>query len=367
MFPTLDNWRECIDDDCVVIFDADSLAYNAASAAQEDYVRVFLNNKFEVTKKGKELFKSKKEFYGLGKKISGFLHDKNEERLKSGLSELSKENFTFETYTKDLGLPIAKSLLKSKIQSVLNHLGCSNYILLLGAKNGNNFRLDLPLPRRYKTKRGYRDKPIHLESLKEWIADQQNSILVYDKEVDDSIQVYAHSSYLHFKKTGKIKFIPVSIDKDQRGTTSGIILFNNQRNSDGSGFTYPDIQIIEGLGGCVDNGDPKFWGFKSVAYQMLCGDDTDDYSPRKGICKARYGDKSAYKDLIKLESIKECVEFVDSKYYEWFPEGVSFDDWRGCKINLTTDEWKDIIFKCVWMTHKEDEKLTWSDIKKEYQ
>lgn len=381
------DYKDHISDKTKLVFDLDQICFAAAAAAEEHSVKVVFKKTgkevFKVeevskpnivdgivqdyfTVKEKRRFKNISEFWGKGKKVGGYLEGTiNTARELKGLSPYSREDFEFEDLYKIMPFGYSKKNADQKISSICRHLGVKNWIGLIDSGNPTNFRLDLPMPLKYKSNREGLRRPEHLAQLKDYFRSSSKSLVIDGMESDDHITMYAVKSYKVYKNKGFIPYIPVSIDKDNQGFLTGGILFNNTKVDDK--FKYDAPFIISGLGSIwmKSQSESTATGFMMVARQMLIGDwETDCFSPCKHFGK-RYGDKSVYRDLKDCKSIKDAVEVVEKKYNKWFPKGVvEFEDFNGDTKKMTVDEWKEIIFKCLYMKHSENDNTTWSKIVK---
>lgn len=359
MYNYIKNYKDIVTDDCTLVIDFDQIAYIAAASAETRSIRVI----FKDTKEEK-LFKTRDEFWGRSKnKIGGFLAKLNEERVENNLPVYTKEDFEiFDIQTVE---PEANCYhnIKMKITGIFNHLDIHNYICVLSGKN--NFRLQLPAPQRYKANREDMIRPVLLPNAIDYVKRKYDAIFIDDLEADDYISMLGYQGYVNYKKTGKFNYIVVSIDKDQFGVPSLIFNMYKEPSSIEYKHTYP-ILVDNGIGDVwLEANSLKGYGIKFTAYQMLCGDDSDNVRPAKDFY-VKFGDKSAFKLIDPLQTQKEIWDMVYSQYLKWFPDGVKFTGWDGKEYNFTTLEWADNIFNMIYMKHIEKDGTTFSKLLKHY-
>lgn len=397
-FVRLENWEDYIRPETVIVIDDDSFTYHAAAASQKDEVKIINNITGEeileeyIKKEpiydvdgevvgedeipSTRRFKNKTAFYGMGKKvISNYLANMNAEREANGEEPYTKEDFTIEKVTTPLARGIAIRNLESSVNSLRKLTGVDKVVRCIAAEVDTNFRLDLPLPVKYKSCRDHLERPVNLKFLKQYAREYLGSKVIDGMEVDDVIQMYATKAYATFKKEGWIPYLVFTEDKDNLSTISSAIIWN-PRKVEGK-FVYTSPFLVEGLGEIWEgkNNTIKGYGFKHLCYQMLFGDpNTDGFSPTKGFGK-RFGVKSILSALEDCETGKDCIKAVDEVYDTWFPEGyVEFKDYKGLKgaladedmrdVKLSVEEWKEVIFQCLYMKRSFNDKTTWKSLSK---
>jgi len=135
-------------------------------------------------------------------------------------------------------------------------------------------------------------------------------------------------------------------------------MFNTYSESGVFKHSIP-IFVDDGVGHLfLEKGKVKGQGHKLLCHQLIFGDSSDGvtpYQPFKKALKINFGETASYKLLAPLQTKKECLEAVISKYKEWFPDGVKFTNWDGKEIELTCGQWLDIIYKMVHMKLSEDD------------
>ena len=362
MYPYFKEWQKHVNEDTVVYFDADQIAY-LCSAANEDKVIIATHK----TSGNKKEFKNRTEFWGNKKKeIGGWLQDLNTTRQVEGKSIFSKEDFDVEDVQRPREVKFCYSNIKLKIQFMLNHLGLTKYKCVLGGEN--NFRLELEAPEQYKSNRADTLRPVQLKEAREYLIQYHDALVIDNVEADDFLAIKGYESVEEFKKTGIFPYLVVSFDKDQLGgqtfilnsyTEEGIlkhpipILINNSDSTGGLGSLFLEKNKVKG------------YGFKFMMFQLLMGDSTDCIKPYQSF-GVRFGETSAYQLIQPCTSHKEVLQSVVKQYKEWFPNGVSFTNWDGKEVNQTAGQWMNTIFKMIYMLTSEKDKTNIMSLIKKY-
>lgn len=394
--PAIKDWKDIVTDDVILVFDFDTPCYNAAASAEQVVLKVFNKETGEEVFKEKDKpiiqnvrveeddgslrwekvdtgetenvrFKNRTEFWGRKKKaIEGWLGDTNATREVNGEKPYTKEDFEIvEDY--EVGeVSHAIHNLKQKVESIKEYLGVKKSIYILG--EGDNHRHKLPAPihpdkgvpyGQYKWGRLDSRRPALLKEVRQWAIDRLGAKMAPEGyEADEIVTAYGWKSHLHYKKTGKHKYILVSIDKDAMGTAC--LIFNPFISPFETPrvWKHPYPYLVDGLGSLkMEKGEVKGEGQLWLLCQMLIGDTADDYSPtaRLGVTG---GHDKAFKRLGGCKTLPEALEAVCEQYKEWFPEGVKFTNWDGEEVELTWLEWADTIFKCAYMLKNKRDKLT---------
>ena len=395
-FVYLDDWEKYIRPETIVVVDGDSFTYHAAAASQKDEVVItniktgkeFLeryikkepiyDNEYEIIDYTEipceRRFKNKTAFYGAKKVIiENYLKDVNDKLIEEGKEPYTKEDFHIGTMTTPLPESIAIRNLESSLNSIRKFTGVDKITIGIAAEVDTNFRLDLELPVKYKSCRDHLVRPHHLKFLKDYARNTLKARIVNGVETDDLIQMYGTKAYTTFKKEGWIPYLVFAEDKDNLSTVSSAIIWNPRKEA--GKFLHDKPFLVEGLGTIWEPKDNtiKGYGFKHLCYQMLYGDpNTDGFSPTKGFGK-RFGTKSIVNTLEPCDTAKECVEAVNEVYTKWFPDGeVKFSDYKGLKGKLADEdvrdvvvpleEWKETIFKCLYMKRSFKDKTTWKSL-----
>lgn len=223
--------------------------------------------------------------------------------------------------------------VKTMVERIHKGSGCSE--LKLVVQGDGNFRDELPLPTKYKGSRADTIRPLHLAEVRNYIIRKYKAELAHGREGDDVLAEYAFEGY----KTKK-KIVQATTDKDAKQCVG--YLYNWDK------MEAP--VFVNGLGKLFLNAKNEVDGLgrKWLYLQMLIGDPTDSYKPTE-LCKVRYGEKSALKDLIDLQSDKECWQKINDKYLEWYPEPVKYTAWNGEEVTKDYIEIMDMYTACAHM------------------
>jgi hypothetical protein len=109
-----------------------------------------------------------------------------------------------------------------------------------------------------------------------------------------------------------------------------------------------DCNVFGGLH-LNDKGKVKGIGRKYFYFQLLYGDDSDCYRPFvQSTTVKKYGEKGVFADLVGLNTDKECVDFILSKYQKAYPKPFTFTDWEGIKRTYT---WQDVLQEIMDMAY----------------
>ena len=309
----------------IVVVDADTLIYQAAAVNEERTISV-THEPTGIVKS----FNTRTEF-------------------KKTMKEKQKE-ITADYLICDVQTPKDLSCTLHSIDLSINKLEAkfpfADFIYCAGDEN--NFRLDLPLPKRYKSGRdttlrpkllkaahSYFDKKYKPKKANGYEADDLSAILAYEHQHDGNNVVLAGT------------------DKDSKQFV-GITLWN---------YNKPDERPV-----CIQDMHPMSlgsykqilsYGIPYLAAQLLLGDKTDGFSPTD-LCNDRFGTAACLKLLKDCKTPKEVLEVVVKQYQTWFPDTIEYTAWNGDKIEA---DWKYILelyFKCARMkTSYTDELNVW--------
>jgi predicted phosphohydrolase len=156
-YPICENWKDLIDENTVVIIDADQLCYVAAAANEDRSVCI------RNIKTGEEFVcKNKTEFWGRKKTIiEGKLGDINILRSSEGLEQFTKDDFVITEIQTPSEPQFMYHNIKQKLLADLEYLGLTKYKCFLGGKS--NPRLLLEAPLQYKSSRKDTLRPVMLQ------------------------------------------------------------------------------------------------------------------------------------------------------------------------------------------------------------
>ena len=345
-------------------FDFDFLIFAAVSIAEERFITATHIPTGRVME-----FKTKTEVYGhWKKKEGGWIAAEN---LKNGNDFWKVEDFEiiegqrpkpFKVKGVDeFGEPDeskdyfispwegAKSVLNKKIRDICEKLGTSHYYGYTG--RGKTFREDIATLCQYKGSRVGGMRPLLLNTMKDYVVERHNGIMVTDLEADDMCNIDTTNAYLKWKKSSndEDKVIQVTEDKDAKGCQG----FHFNPNKD------KDVRLIEGIGSLwLDKkGDVDGAGRMWMYYQIASEDNADEYYAN--VCSdIPWGAKSAYKMLKDCKTDKEAFQALVDTYKILYPEPKTVVLWRGDEREI---DWLYVLqenFNLAKMLRSVDEKPT---------
>lgn len=363
MFPDfqIKNIEDYITKDTKLVIDADGICYMPASIIDEMYIDVIHKSSGNIKE-----FKNITEFKGRTKHVSddSWLGSLNVSRVAKGQKPFALDEFeVIPKIREKMKLEIATNAIDNHIKMISEKLKVpqENMILLLGGKT--NFRLDLPLPIQYKSDRNRDLTPTRLKQARQHILNNYKVETVESLESDDVLEIYGFKGYLDYLKTGKFSYIVASNDKDARATPS--LLFDWSRNDGIFKEEYPWLipDASKSIGtGEFNKGKGKYLGFINYCYQMIAGDTADSYAPHRHLPRLpkeqQMGETKFYKGLMACDSPKKLLQFVVDTYLMWFPDGTEYVDWQGNEQKLSTLEWLELQWQCVYMKRSKKDNLT---------
>ena len=302
----------------LLVFDYDTLLYPVGFATETRYLKV--THKASGREK---TFKNRTEFWGVGKKIGGWLEGLNQERAKDGLNTFSRDEFIVEDV--QVAGPLENTLhsLKIGIQRTLDHLGSKEYLGYIG--EGESFRLGRSTLMKYKGNRDNALRPLQKEEMIDYLISHHNGKGVRSLEADDWVNITS------IAEGG----IAISNDKDTLGCPTRS--YNPSK---------PENGVIDGkcLGELFKNfrtdskGNEKFkdvkgFGRKFFYFQVLAGDPVDNYKPNC-MSDVEFGDVSAYEALEHCKTDQECFKAIADVYKRLYPEEKVVKGWRGEDITI---------------------------------
>ena len=244
----------------MIICDTDTQVFRAAKLVQEDYVIVM----HRPSKKTME-FPNKTAFWGHWKtKSGGWLKEQNDKREEEGKKPFPVEDFEIEECVRLLDDPEIKDHIEEGVKNFDFFIGslkklnlAPTYKLCIGGQG--NYRYDIAESLPYKGDRP--EKPILFTEIREAIINKyKNRVEIVDgKEADDQLAVYGKENYLHYKKTGKWKYVLGYIDKDLQMIVSPAINLDKMEE----GVHINDVTEA----------------FKKYGVQLLIGDKQTDNIP----------------------------------------------------------------------------------------
>lgn len=169
------------------------------------------------------------------------------------------------------------SFLSDMISELFTKIdGEPDYHVFLTGKG--NFRNDIAVTAPYKGNRKEKEKPVHLEAIRQYLVENWNATISEDQEADDDIAIAA---------TGES--IIVSLDKDFKQVPCRHYNFNKQE--------LTEVTEAEGL--------------LFFYQQIIMGDRADNIMGVHGI-----GEKKSFKmldGLSEMEMYNKCIELLESE------------------------------------------------------
>lgn len=323
-----------MDKQYIALFDFDIIAYRAAAAVEKRTVEV------KHLRSGKtRIFKTRTEF-------KTFLKEKDYPYIETDYE------------IKDIQTPEpienACQIVKRQVNSIKQEVQ-ADYVEGYVGVGDTNFRLKLDLPEIYKGKREDMLRPLLLNETKTYALSKFPGKLVKRVEADDYLVIRFHE----YEKAGKTPVI-ITLDKDQKGCVG-------TRYYD---WTQPDAQIIEipAWGYLSYNTEKKKvegLGLHFYCYQMLVGDNTDNYRPND-LHKQKFGDQGALKLLADCTTVNDLFSAVETRYKEWFPEPITYVTQTGKKVTKDYKSILELYHQCVYMKRYRRDKTTFYSLWEEF-
>ncbi len=324
-----------------VLFDYDPILYAAGSVGETRTVKIVHRQSGDEYE-----FDNRTLFWGHWKaKAGGWLADYNKGVDSPRLPE------EFDVTDIQTPEPIENCLhtVKQMIKGTCETLGTKSYYGYSG--RGKVFREDLSTIWKYKGNRDNALRPLHLDSLKEYLEKYHNCDVVTKIEADDACSIDSHNGYKAWLKSGsdKDKLYLAYQDKDYLGIAGHLFNTNTQEpvcSYDGFGWLNID-----------DKGDVKGRGRLWLCQQVLSNDLADNYAANSA-SDLRWGEKSAYKLLANCKDDTEAFQALVTGYKTLYPSPKIITGWRGDEFEIN---WLYVLqenFNLAKMLRSEDEQPT---------
>lgn len=266
-------------------------------------------------------------------------------------SDLDAEDFTVTPGQEAGSKAFAFGKIKKMLEDITRDAGCDSYHVVVSGKE--NFRLDLPLPTRYKDSRKESVRPLQLAASKQYLVDHHDAEVSEGVEADDVLVGYAYQGHQE-----RLQAIAEGVDEDALPRTVQCSLDKDAKH--GPGWLYDWVNMTEavlitGYGGLTltlketgrltKAGKPivdkviKGTGRAFLWYQIVFGDPVDAYKPCE-LAKVKFGDVGAYELLKNAKNDKEALEAVVRQYKIWYPKPVTYRAWNNV---LHTKSWLEIM------------------------
>lgn len=318
----------------VLIVDADTVVFRIASASDKKTIIA------ESPKGAKRSFKNRTEFKKFLTKNSA-LHRLNDYKITDHI-EAEPLSFCLKT-------------LKRKIENLKKDTG-SDYCEIYFGGSGN-FRLDLPLPVKYKGQRPP-EKPTHLKEGHEYYVKNYGSKEIIGVETDDVVQ----QRLVEIAKQDGVKAFLATIDKDAYQVFDEVeynivdIRENKIFNIQGG---FGELHFLE------ESSKLKGSGFIWLMSQIFLLDSADNYKMNKHY-KKQYGQKTFYNDFKNLKNHKEVLEKMISLWENLLPEKNEYVDFLGNNQIKTRLELAELYFSCAYMRLKAKDDTNFESFLKKY-
>ena len=314
----------------ILILDGDSIAYRCSAAGEERFIKV----KHQPTGKEK-IFKHRTEF-------------------KQSMLERGKEiteDYLIEDCQEPEPISYVINTIKNHIKRIEDEVKPDKTIIFAGEQF--NFRLDLPLPKKYKGQRTDTIRPIHLQAAKKFLQNSYKAAEAVGKEVDDECCIAAYDAL-------KLGYEPVMYfyEKDQYQLDGVTLLYDNT-----SYFEYETVPVLGSLR--LEKKAVKGLGLKFLAYQWVCSDPVDNYCAYD-LSNTKFGPKSAYNLLVDCESEKEVLNKVKEQFQKFYPEPFEYQDWKGETHKADWLSMLKLYYKACRMMRSQEDTLDAEDLFNQY-
>lgn len=384
------------DDNTVYVWDFDGVPFKCAGLVEDDYI-IATNVETKETTEAKNVT----EFWGVGKKVSvnSWVGVQNVERSINGLEEWTKDSFTIENFKRlktkyvdkvsgnkfnkeahdisnkikvDVDLSDVVAIMEARINEVREQWGVKKFLMCLGS--GEVFRDYLKLPEPYKGQRSEL-RPILLKEARQWVQDTYPTKIAPPMfETDDLVEWFAALSQVYYRKTGIHKYVLVGEDKDLASNAKAWVNYGREDNAfkQPQMVLIPDATVSTGTLELVQKSkstEVKGTGLKWLVMQAFCiGDSSDHYHPYLKLPKnlrshIKYGQVQAYKDFVKLTTIKEVLQQAVDNMHLWFPEGLKYTAHDGTEQDIDTFTWMaDVCWPVAYMTKSPNDKANFKKL-----
>lgn len=305
-----------------VCFDYDPLLYASGSVGETRTIKVVHRASGDEYE-----FANRTAFWGHHKKkAGGWLAEYNAAKSE-GRQRLPEE---FEITDVQTPEPLENALhtLKQQIVAVKEAVGASTYYGYSG--RGKVFREDVSTIVKYKGNREGAMRPVHLDAMKDYLIRQHACEVVTGIEADDACSIDTRNGYLKYLKTGN-ELVLAFTDKDYYQVPGHIYHTDSGRMHEyGEGFGWLAWDAVKKK----VTGRGRKW----LYFQVMAGDDADNYFANSANPGIRWGDKSAFDVLESAQSDKEAFQALVRGYKTIYPSPKSLIGWRGYKNQKTMTE-----------------------------
>ena len=323
----------------VVIVDADDVVFRVSAACEKRSVL--------VTIKGVEL-----EFP---------THTDLKKYCKRNGEDYNK--LTVEDKYKTKRITVCLDILRKAVRNIYKELDATHVVFILGG--GGNFRLDLPLPTRYKSLRKDSRRPDHLKACRDYLNKNYNTFIVSGVEADDIVQ--GMTEYI----INKTRAYGVAYNRDKD--------YHTAMNKN-TYFHSVDKQLVElsgGVGslrlvgtkvgkrGAEVGGSVRGDGLHWLLFQISQGDLSDDYNPKQ-FFNIGLGEKNYFKIFSEYTDAKKLLAKWVEVWEGNLPEIVKFTTWNGVEVEHDWLSLVNLYFKAPYMLTHPNDTTTFSDLLERY-
>lgn len=299
-------------------FDYDPLLYTAGSVGEERTIKVVhrvSGDEYE--------FANRTAFWGHWKKrAGGWLAEYNAAKSEGNRRHPDE----FEIVDVQTPEPIENCIhtLKQMITGVKEAVGASMYYGYTG--RGKVFREDVSTVVKYKGNREGALRPVHLDDLKEYLIKHHGCKVIETIEADDACSIDSYDAWKVWSKTqsDSDKLVLAYTDKDYLQCAAHLYHTDSGTYSSyGEGFGWLAWDEVKKK----VSGRGRMW----LYFQVMNGDDADNYFANSGNPAMRWADKSAFDILKDAKNDKEAFEALVKGYKLIYPTPKTIVGWRGYK------------------------------------
>lgn len=308
-----------------LMFDYDPILYSAGSVGEKRTIKVV-----HRTSGDEYEFATRTAFWGhWKKKAGGWLAEYNAAKTKEENKRKPEDFDIFDVQTPE---PIENCIhtIKQMIVGTKEAVGAKSYYGYSG--KGSVFREDVSTVLKYKGNREGMLRPVHLDDLKDYLVRQHGCKIITGPtsaqtiEADDACTIDNYDAWQRWKKSqdDKDKLVLAFVDKDYyQGAGHFIHTPSGKEHSFGTGFGWLKIEG-EGKDKKVV-GRGRMW----LYYQVMNGDDADNYFANSANPAMKWADMSAYDILKDCKTDQEALQALVKGYKLLYPQPKSLIGWRG--------------------------------------
>lgn len=297
-------------------FDYDPLLYSAGFMGEERTIKVVHKASGDEYE-----FSNRTAFWGHWKKrAGGWLAEYNAAKSE----ENQRHPDEFDVIDVQTPEPIAQCIhtLKQMIAAQKEAVGATSYYGYSG--KGVVFREHVSTIVKYKGNREGALRPVHLEELKDYLIRYHACKIVENIEADDACSIDVLDGWKKWSKSGNDsdKLVLAFTDKDYFQVPGHLWHCDSSTmHSYGEGFGWlswdAEKKKVSGRG--------RMW----LYFQVMCGDDADNYFANSANPAMKWADKSAFDILKDAKNDKEAFEALVKGYKLLYPSPKEIIGWRG--------------------------------------